>query len=353
MESYEEIFERMKNKFTELSGVNVNDDSDIGIRMKVLAGEVFSLQNNVQWLKNQMFAQTATGEQLDYLALERGIYRKSAVNSSGTIKFMREVALDYDLEIPEGTICATNGINSIRVKTTENAILSAGELSVTVAAQSEIGGASQNTGIGTIKIMVTPPTGITSVTNEVAFVGGIDAENDEELRERLIDSYKNISNGTNSAFYKSHVLKYDGIYSASVIAKERGVGTVDIYVAAKGGVPSDELIEEIQSEISEIRELNVDVKVNKATTTEIPVAVDIVVKTGYSFDEIKEQCATKITEYFNSLQIGDPFLIAALGSLIYNVPGVENYYILSSVTTDRYMTAKQLAVKGSVQISKR
>ena len=42
MESYEEILERMKNKFTELSGSNVNDDSDIGIRMKVLAGEIFS-----------------------------------------------------------------------------------------------------------------------------------------------------------------------------------------------------------------------------------------------------------------------------------------------------------------------
>ena len=64
MESYEEILERMKNKFTELSGSNVNDDSDIGIRMKVLAGEIFSLQNNVNWLKNQMFAQTAVGEQL-------------------------------------------------------------------------------------------------------------------------------------------------------------------------------------------------------------------------------------------------------------------------------------------------
>ena len=49
MESYEEILERMKNKFTELSGSNVNDDSDIGIRMKVLAGEIFSLQNNVNW----------------------------------------------------------------------------------------------------------------------------------------------------------------------------------------------------------------------------------------------------------------------------------------------------------------
>ena len=65
METYGEILARMKAKFAELSGATVNDDSDVGIRMKVLAGEVLSLQSNAQWLKNQMFAQTASGVQLD------------------------------------------------------------------------------------------------------------------------------------------------------------------------------------------------------------------------------------------------------------------------------------------------
>ena len=271
----------------------------------------------------------------------------------GSLTFLRDVPLDYDLEIPVNTICATNGTEPIRVKTTESAILRAGETSITVAAQSEIGGASQNVSARTIKIMITPPVGINFVINEDAFVGGMDAETDEELRERLIDSYKNISNGTNSAFYKSHALTYDGIYSASVIAKERGVGTVDIYVASKGCEPSNELIEKIQTDINNIRELNVDVKVNKAELTKISIAVDLSIKPGYSFDEIKINCENNITEYFNSLKIGDPFLVAALGNAIYNVPGVENYYILSSITTDRYLSSKQLATKGSVEISER
>ena len=353
MERYDEIFERMKNKFCELSGTMIHDDSDVGIRMKVLAGEIFSLQNNIQWLKNQMFAQTAQGEQLDYLAAERGLNRKTALKSCGILKFMRETALDYDLEIPIGTVCATVGVEPIRVRTTAAAVLQAGELFVAVPAEAELGGAAQNTAAETVKIMVTPPAGITSVINEVAFVGGMDAESDEELRERLIDSYKNVSNGTNSAFYKAQVMSHDGIYSASVVAKERGVGTVDIYVAAKGGLPSEELLAEIQTEISQLRELNVDVLVKNAALVEIPVAVDVLVKTGFSFDEIKQLCIEKITEYFNTLKIGEPFLTAALGNAIFDVPGVENYYILSSVTTDRYVTAKQLAVRGSVQISER
>ncbi len=353
MESYDEILERMKGKFAELSGTSINDDSDVGIRLKVLAGEVFSLQNNVEWLKNQMFAQTAVGEQLEYLALERGLARKSAVHSTGTLKFTRDVALNYDLAIPHGTVCATNGIDPVRVVTTEAAMLKAGETAVTVAARSEVGGAIQNTGAKTVKIMVTPPTGITAVINDDAFVGGMDAENDEELRERLMDSYQNISNGTNSAFYKSFVLKYGGVYSASVVAKERGVGTVDIYLAAKGGAPSDELIEQIQAELNNARELNVDVQVNKAQLTEVAVGVQITIKPGYDYNDVKARCETSVTEYFNTLKIGEPFLIAALGNAIYNVQGLENYYVMPSISIDRYMGPNQLAIKGSVQISRK
>ena len=56
METYNEILERMKENFLELSGFLPDDASDLGIRLRVLAGEIFSLNNNVQWLKNQMFA---------------------------------------------------------------------------------------------------------------------------------------------------------------------------------------------------------------------------------------------------------------------------------------------------------
>ena len=43
MDSYQEILDRMKEKYKELSGYDADGASDIGIRMQVLAGEVFSL----------------------------------------------------------------------------------------------------------------------------------------------------------------------------------------------------------------------------------------------------------------------------------------------------------------------
>lgn len=87
METYDTILKRMQEKFQSLSGYSADDASDIGIRLKVLAGEIFSMQSYAEWLKRQMFVQTAGGEQLDYHAGQRGLSRKAAQFAQGVLLF--------------------------------------------------------------------------------------------------------------------------------------------------------------------------------------------------------------------------------------------------------------------------
>lgn len=54
-ETYESILSRMQGRFQELAGFPADDASDIGIRLKVLAGELFSACTNLDWLKRQVF----------------------------------------------------------------------------------------------------------------------------------------------------------------------------------------------------------------------------------------------------------------------------------------------------------
>ena len=49
-ETYESILSRMQGRFQELAGFPADDASDIGIRLKVLAGELFSACPNLDWL---------------------------------------------------------------------------------------------------------------------------------------------------------------------------------------------------------------------------------------------------------------------------------------------------------------
>ena len=221
-ETYEAILERMENRFQELAGFSPDDASDIGIRLKVLAGEIFSAYTNLSWLQRQVFPQTAQGTYLDYHAQQRGLQRKPALPSQGILQFSRETALPYDAVIPEGTVCAVSGENGVRFVTTRRAVLKAEEFSVSVPAQSEEGGQAMNAAAGAIQVLVTPPPGITAVTNPNGFTGGADGETDDGLRERILESYRSIPNGTNSAFYREFVLQYDEIYSASVVPRARG-----------------------------------------------------------------------------------------------------------------------------------
>lgn len=351
MENYEEILSRMQEEFENLSGFSLDEASDIGVRLKVLAGEVFSLSANIEWLKNQMFTKTATGEYLDLHAEERGLERKEAKKAKGTLTFSRESELDYDVEIPQGTVCSLSGTEGIRYITTEGATLTAGNLEVQVTAESEFGGSDKNTGQETIVVMVTPPVGITSVTNEAAFIGGTDAESDEVLRERILESYKNISNGSNKAFYKEEVLKYDGIHSASVIPTARGTGTVDVYVAGKGGVASESLISTIQNDISNLRELNLDVEVKSPTLVNVDVMMSIKIKPGYIFSEVRTECQNAVNEFFDNLSIGEQVIFAAMGHKIFEIEGVKNYSFDVGSDIDQLVDDDELAVLGTLSIS--
>lgn len=343
--TYEEILTGMQEKFSKLAGFEADDASDIGIRLKVLAAEVFAINANIEWVKNQMFPQTAIGKQLDYHAQERGIKRKSASKSRGTLKFSRPSKATYDINIPKGTICSTNGSDVIRVVTTEDATLAAGELSVTVAAESELGGADTNVAVGSVCVMVTIPAGMGSVTNMTAFTGGSDQESDEELRERVMFSYENISNGTNCAFYRNCALSFDGVNSVSVIAAPRGSGSVDIYVAGKGRIVDSDLITEIQSYINELREINVDAQVKSPSLISVAVTGTVKAKSGYQVSDVIEACKVSLQNYFDSLSIGETVKRIDLYNAIFGTEGVENYTLTVPVA-DITINSTSLATKG-------
>lgn len=97
METYDEIYGRMKNAYEHETGDSFNEVSDIAIRLKVLAGEIFKLQTNLEWWKRQMFAVSASGECLDKLASQRGIETQKGdeVNGRNYLQYFSAVQSRY------------------------------------------------------------------------------------------------------------------------------------------------------------------------------------------------------------------------------------------------------------------
>ena len=70
-----EIYENMKETYREKTGLDINDMSDMAVRMYAAAVEIASLYTYNDFVKRQAFPQTATGQYLDNHAETRGIKR--------------------------------------------------------------------------------------------------------------------------------------------------------------------------------------------------------------------------------------------------------------------------------------
>lgn len=352
METYESVLEHMHSTFRGLAGFSPDDASDLGIRMKVLAGEVYSLLSGIEWLKQQVFPQTAQADYLEKHAEQRGLSRKGAVASSGSLLFGRATALPYEVLIPAGAVCATAGEADSRFVTTKDVVLQAGALSVEAPAVSYEGGRAGNAAAGAVNLLLTPPAGIETVKNPVAFTGGADGETDEELRKRLMKSYEIVPNGTNGEFYRSFAVQFDGIQSAGVLARADGSGTVTVYAAAKGDVPPPALLAEIQRQLNELREISVTVKVLPAELVKVSVLVYIQPAEGWTLEAATAEVLQAIDSYFDLLSVGEPFVVSHLGKRILDTGVIRNYQFDTTLTRDRLMQMSQLAVGNPVYVQR-
>ena len=191
---------------------------------------------------------------------------------------------------------------------------------------------------------------VTAVTNEHAFTGGLSEETDEELRQRILDSFRRLPNGANAAWYEQTACRHEGVAAAKAVGKARGSGTVDVYVTAPSGVPSAALLAELETEFQKSREIAVDVKVKAPTTVTVNVAVTVKAAEGTEFSKVRAAVETDLAEQFNGKLLGRGVKLAELNSRIYALPGVENCHITAPMA-DLGADDTVLPVLGTVMVT--
>lgn len=349
MRTYDDILNGMKEKYRALTGADPDKASDIGVRMSVLAGEIFSLQTEVAWLKLQMFPDSAVGEYLDLHAQSRGLSRKQGSKAVGVITFATDNT-EGQITIPQGTVCAASGSYPQRFITTAEAVISSGESSVDVAAEAVAVGAGGNVLADTICVIVTSVAGISGVSNQ-AFSGGRDVETDEQLRARIIDTFSNISNGTNKAFYIKSAMEVNGVTAVGVIPRNRGAGTVDVFIWTDQGSPSQELIDEVYSKLASMREINVDIRVAALTPSYMDIYFNYTCRKGYNIQEVTQRCKDNARQYFSTLAAGETMYVSDMFRYIMQVEGVKNYTFDSDIMVNRTVSDNYIIVPRNFYVT--
>ena len=343
-----EIYEQMRDTFAQEAGFVPNDGCDAMVRLYALSAQVQSLLAQADWVLDQSFPQTAQGEYLDYHAQTRGITRAAATKASGVLRFSASGAVAADCVIEAGTVAMT--VDGTAFETTERVTIEAGESSVTANARAVEAGAKGNAAAGQIRFLSALPAGVTGCTNPNAFTGGSDAESDEGLRERIMESYKRLPNGANAAFYEREAMSFEAVAAAKAVGRARGIGTVNVYVATHGGTPSSALLDEIAEALERKREIAVDIEVLAPTATTINVTAELSVGDGYDFAAVREEAERALGAYFTGERLGEDVLCAKLGALLYGVEGVTNCHLLAP-TQDTACDATHLPTLGTVTLT--
>lgn len=346
------IYGQIKQKFQELTSNSISDDGDIGIRMNVIAGEIANIYEHMDFCKKQMFPQTATGEFLEHHAQIRDIKRIESNKANGKIKFSRNTPAITDIIIPIGTICGTsdNG-NSIVYTTTEVSKISKGQSSVLVSAQASEFGAIGNIAANKINVLISGVAGIDSVTNPENFIGGMDRENDESLRKRIVNSYLNISNGSNLKFYEDLAMSVKNVWSAKAIVNSEDSSKVELYITDMFRQPTSELIKQVEEVIKNARELNVNVQVKPANVEQIDVNLKVIVKDLNANGSAVGDVGSFISDKIYNLKIGEDFNPYTIGSGIKDVvEGFENL-IFTSPNNLKTVESNQILEPRTVDVS--
>ena len=349
MKSLEQIYEDMLAVFQTETGYAMEDSADLAVRLKAAASEVFSLYVYANWIGKMAFPQTAEGQYLDYFAQMRGLERKNASKAEGTVRFYIDRAVSHDLTIPAGTRCSTQGL--VGFVTTEKAVLTTGSLFVDVPAEAEQGGDVGNVKASTIVYMTVPPVGIAGCTNPEGFLGGADGESDEQLRVRVLDTYKRLPNGANAAYYENIALEEEAVRAVKVIPRYDGIGTVAVVIAAEQDADMAAVLDRVQARMDIMREIAVDVLVMAPTEIAVPVTVRMVVGSGYDHEEVANRVRLALDNLFGNMVPGGTLMKRHIYELLSATHGVANYDVLLPAD-DISAADDEMIVSGTVAIER-
>lgn len=342
------IYAEMLSAFGEASGYLPSASCDLAARLYAAAAQIQGLYLQAQWLLDQSFPQTAKGEYLERHAYLRGLSRSIATCATGTLRFGLSLAVSGDLTVKSGTVCMTD--TGIRFATTDNVVLRAGDLYVDAPAVALEPGKAGNVAANTVTIMAAMPVGIKACTNPDAFSGGDDAESDEDLRKRLLDSYRRLPNGANAAYYEQTALSRTGVAAAVAVGRPRGVGSVDLYIATDAGLPDETLLAEVNDYLQEKREISVDLRVLAPSAHAIDISVAVQPAPGFTFEEAQTAVDAALREVFTGTMLGKSVTLAFLGNLLYDLESVQNYNF-ASPGTDLEASPTVLPCLGTVNIT--
>ncbi len=316
---------------------------------------------NLSLALQMMFPQFAEGRFLDYHGESIRLPRHPAESSIGFLTFEGTPGT----LIHPGTIAMTvetEDMPSISFVTTEQGTIGDSG-TVIVPIEAIEAGSEGNVPADTVVMLERSIEGVTSVWNEEPTEDGLDEEDDDHYRDRILDRRKNQALSGARRDYEAWAKEVPGVGDVIVIpeADGFGTGTTKVLITSQtGGVASPELIDTVQQHIAPDRRdggglAPIGALASVGTVEPLPLDISfasIDLEDGYSEEEAFDLLKEALEKYFNEESDGGLIRYTHIGSLVVSTKAIRDYdgLLINGGTENIQLTKGQIASAGEVVI---
>lgn len=357
-----EFFDRFKSKGGKVT--NLNPGGVFRSMSESAITPVSELNDLLVQVLPQGFATYATGQWLDLKVADVGITRLQATRTQGQIPVYKQDP-SSPLLYPAGAVVKTEigqDGQSLRYFVTSDTIIDAGLAQGLIPIEAEFPGSQYNVGEGYITVMETYIPGVDHISNEADWIltEGTDIESDDNLRQRYFLKWDELAQGGIDESYISWAKSITGVVDVSVDSDfPRGQGTVDVIITSAEGMPSAQLIQDVQDYIEQKKPNIANVLVKSPATVPVDVtAIIYIPKDSGDINLTQSTGESRIQAYYGqntvtdikTRRIGESTFLSRLNSLLMAAPDAVNAQI-SSPAADVIVQPDELTILNSLNIS--
>lgn len=297
----------------------------------------------------------ATGDYLDDLGKLYHLTRITAkdVNVSPFVEAIKFYTYDDTVEvtIPANTeVYAEKNGEKIIYYTTTSVELNPDKQEGYTGIKSRIPGSINNIAPGLIKSFNKPNNTDYKnvfVTNDISIEDGVDNEDDNSFRIRILNAHLSLATG-NSTAIKDKALLVPGVADVLVSPGYYGIGTTMVFVKTTTPIATQSVLDMVKMSISDILSSGEKIYVEGPDYIEMYFNITINTRPNYLYaTALQKQVQEQIADYINNLDIGEAFGYNKLASTIL----ADNDIV--SMGTDRFfdkITIKKSPFKGAQQL---
>lgn len=314
----------------------------------ILGSVAYELDNTIELKVNTLldraFALTAYGDDLDRVGEDNDVYRKleQPAKVLVTITGTPGIAVETNVQIEYADLI---------FKSIQNAIIPESG-SVDVLFECKTGGIVGNIPQGVEFVFVSPVYGLNSAVSKEAGYDGVDREDDDSYRPRILAKIRSEGSSGNAAHYKEWAEEIPGVDKALVVPLEFGNGTVGIHISTPTKQnPSNELLQKVTDNILAKKPIGSTPTVMSVEYIDINIVATLNISSESSAQAVKTQFEEKLDAYLDTTT--DTVSYLRMSDLLFDCTGVNDVlsYTMNGSNKSISLTEKQIARKGTVTIN--